>query len=70
MKNGKPVLGRFWQAEMLGIDMAKLEAEREIKPAPIVEMSGSWARRFELLDYERRVQIAAAARRAKLNPPT
>ena len=55
---------------MLGIDMAKLEAEREIKPGPIVEMSGSWAKRFELLDYERRMQIAAAARRAKLNPPT
>ena len=55
---------------MLGIDMAKLQAEREIKPGPIVKMSGSWAARFERLDYERRMAIAAAARRAKLNPPT
>jgi hypothetical protein len=55
---------------MLGIDMAKLQAEREIKPGPVVKMSGPWAMRFAQLDYERRVQIAAAARRAKLNPPT
>lgn len=63
-------MGRYWQAEMLGIDMAKLQAEREIKPGPVVKMSGPWAMRFAQLDYERRVQIAAAARRAKLNPPT
>lgn len=69
-------MSKYWQAEMLGIDMAKLQAEREIKPAPeikpgpIVKMSGSWAAHFERLDYERKMALAAAARRAKLNPPT
>lgn len=67
-------MSKYWQAEMLGIDMAKLFAEREIvrevKPAPIVKMSGSWALRFERLDYERRIALAAAARRLKVNPPT
>jgi hypothetical protein len=63
-------MSKYWQAEMLGIDMAKLQAEREIKPGPIVKMSGSWAAHFERLDYERKMGIAAAARRAKLNPPT
>lgn len=63
-------MSKYWQAEMLGIDMAKLQAEREIKPGPIVKMSGSWAAHFERLDYERKMALAAAARRAKLNPPT
>jgi len=70
IKNDGPALSRYWQAEMLGIDMAALEAEREIKPGPVAKMSGSWSAYFDRLSYERNLDIARAARRVKLNPPT
>lgn len=60
-------LGKFWQAEMLGIDMGALERER---PEYVVERERpvvSWAEEFERLDYVRRVELARKARAVLLS---
>lgn len=50
------MLSRFWQAEMLGIDIEKLQDELfEERREPVFT---SWAEEFERLDYERRLRLA------------